>query len=261
MKNLLPDSFRLAIGTLTRIPVPAPRSVTRSTAGRAILLAPAVGFIIAAISGVPLLIPGLNTGGAIFASVVTIGALTLLTRALHWDGLADTVDALASGKPAPSALQIARRSDLGPVGAIAIMTAFALQVSALTVLVAPGTGYLAWIVACTAGRAGLVFACDRSVPAARTDGLGSAVSRSVPRPAVIFTGAVIAIVSAVGLATLQPVYTSTLAGPLAAWLIIRRARRSLGGITGDVLGAIVEVGATVVLVGAAFGTLWINNWG
>ncbi len=225
------------------------------------LLAPAVGFIIAAISGVPLLIQGLNTGGAIFTSVVTIGVLTLLTRALHWDGLADTVDALASGKPAASALQIARRSDLGPVGAVAIMTAFALQVSALTVLVAPGTGYLAWIVACTAGRAGLVFACDRSVPAARTDGLGSAVSRSVPRPAVIFTGAVMAIISAVGLATLQPVYASTLAGPLAAWLIIRRARRSLGGITGDVLGAIVEVGTTVVLVAAAFGSLWIKNWG
>ena len=70
-----------------------------------------------------------------------------------------------------------------------------------------------------------------------------------------------AIISAVGLATLQPVYASTLAGPLAAWLIIRRARRSLGGITGDVLGAIVEVGNTVVLVAAAFGSLWIKNWG
>src|SRR4029077_20144908 len=52
------------------------------------------------------------------ASGLAVGSLALLTRGLHLDGLADLADGLASGKPAPAALDIMRRSDIGPPGVV-----------------------------------------------------------------------------------------------------------------------------------------------
>ena len=251
----MPDSLRLAIGTLTRIPVPAPRTVDRRVAGRAMLLAPLVGLLLALVIGVPAqVLVNVTPVGGLLGAALAVAALAWLTRALHLDGLADTADALGSGRPAADALQIARRSDIGPFGVVTVVLVVLVQVAALADLLERGAGAGSLVIAVVTGRLALTLACLRGVPAARPDGLGAVVAGSVPRAgglAVALLWLALAVASvgrehglAAGLATGGAV----VGGLLAAAVVVHLARRRLGGITGDVLGATAEITTAVVLV-------------
>lgn len=255
---MMPNFMRFAIGTLTRIPVPAPDNVNHHVARLAMSMAPAIGMLIALIIGVPLLIvafavqPEGDPLRALLLATLAIAALAWLTRALHLDGLADTADALGSGRPADQALEIARRSDIGPFGVIAIVLSLALQVIALAVALTAGAGFEALALAIVCGRVALVLACMRGVPAARPEGLGAAVAGSVP-PFIAVLWVLVTAALAAGLAlvigwTPTIAIIAALAGLIATGLVVAIARRRLGGVTGDVLGACVEVATTTVLV-------------
>jgi adenosylcobinamide-GDP ribazoletransferase len=251
----VPDALRLAVGTLTRIPVPAPRTVDARTAGRAMLLAPLVGLLLALVVGVPaqLLATGTDAGG-LLAAVLAVAVLAWLTRALHLDGLADTADALGSGRPAERALEIARRSDIGPFGVVTVLLVVLVQVAALGTLLGSGAGAGSLVVAVVTGRVAITLACLRGVPAARPDGLGATVAGSVPVPGgvALATGWVVLAAGAVGAAhgagAAAATAAAVLGGLVAGALIVRTAIRRLGGITGDVLGATTELATAAVLV-------------
>ncbi len=251
----MPDSVRLAFGTFTRIPVPAPRVVDSRVAGRAILLGPLVGLVLALVVGIAAqVLVSLTPVGGLLGGVLAVGALAWLTRGLHLDGLADTADALGSGRPADEALAIARRSDIGPFGVLVLVLLLAAEAVALGQLLDSGAGAGSLVVAVVAGRIAIVLACRRSVPAARPDGLGAMVAGSVPTWAALGWAALWVALSAasvarahgpgVALATAAAVAVGLLAG---AWLTAVAVRR-LGGITGDVLGAVAEVATVAVLV-------------
>lgn len=257
----MPNFMRFAIGTLTRIPVPAPDNVNRHVARLAMSLAPAIGMLIALIVGIPLLAISLAVQPqgdplrSLLLAALAIAALAWLTRALHLDGLADTADALGSGRPADQALEIARRSDIGPFGVIAVVLALALQVIGLAVALNQGAGFEALAIAIVCGRVALVIACVRGIPAARRDGLGAVVAGSVPI-AIAIIWMLVAAALAAGLALIigWPILgavVAMLAGFLATAVVLVIARRRFAGITGDVLGACAEVATTTVLVALA----------
>jgi adenosylcobinamide-GDP ribazoletransferase len=253
------DGLRLAVGTLTRIPVRAPSRVDHATAAVAMSVAPLVGLLLSAIIGVPMVLVdrllGSDAAGGLASLVIAalaITALAWLTRAIHLDGLADTADALGSGKPAQQALAIARRSDIGPFGVLSIVLLLLLQVTSLAVAIEAGSGVAALISMAVVGRLGLTIACLRGIPAARPDGLGAAVAGTVPRAVgLLLIGIVLAVtllwpgsLDGHGIAR----GCGVIGGGLAALLVVRIAIRRLGGITGDVLGAVVECSATTALV-------------
>ncbi len=249
------DGLRLAIGTLTRIPVPPPRTVDRRSARAAMLLAPVVGLVLALVVGVAaqVLVARTPTPGLLGAALA-LTALTWLTRALHLDGLADTADALGSGRPAADSLAIARASDIGPFGVVALLLALLVQAAALGHLLDTGAGAGALVIAIVVGRLAMTLACTPTFPAARADGLGATVSGTVPAWAAWLTaiGWLALFAGAVGRAH-GPVASAATglavaAGIVAALALGRTAVRRLGGITGDVLGAMNELAVTVVLV-------------
>ncbi|SDJ19698.1 adenosylcobinamide-GDP ribazoletransferase [Nonomuraea maritima] len=275
----LMDGLRLAVGTLTVFPVRVER-VDRDVAGRAMTLAPAVGLVLGAVAGVALLLPGPPLLGAALA----LGALAVLTRGLHLDGLADLADGLGSGKPAGQALDIMKKSDIGPFGVMALVLTLLVQAAALT-----EAGFGGLVTACVAGRLALTWACRAGVPAARPDGLGAMVAGTVRRAAA-WAATLAALCATTALGLLTPLPTSAIAqdgtpggteydailtyieqtglhggieqalhsaivlplglvaGLGAALLLLRHARRRLGGITGDVLGALVETATATTLV-------------
>lgn len=104
----------------------------------------------------------------------------------------------------------------------------------------------------------MTLACSPRVPSARPDGLGSFVAGTVrPLPAAVCSAGVLALCG-LGLVH-SPAFAAACAagavlGLLAAGLLLRRAVRRLGGLTGDVLGALVETAATTVLLVAAAAT-------
>jgi adenosylcobinamide-GDP ribazoletransferase len=251
----MPDSLRLAFGTLTRIPVPAPRTVDRRIAGRAMLLAPLVGLLLALAVGVPAqVLVSLTPVGGLLGAALAVAALAWLTRALHLDGLADTADALGSARPADEALAVARRSDIGPFGVVVLVLVLLVQVTALADLLGRGAGAGGLVVAVVTGRLALTLACLRGVPAARPDGLGALVAGTVPRLAGTLTAAAwlvlvtVAVGAEHGSAAALGTAGAVVCGVLAALVVVRIAIRRLGGITGDVLGATAEIATAAVLV-------------
>jgi adenosylcobinamide-GDP ribazoletransferase len=247
---MLPDGLRLAVTLLTAIPLNAKRggvrTPSRRAAGRAMAWAPVVGAVLGAATAAVLELAGrLGHTGPLLAAVLAVAALALLTRGLHLDGLADLADGLGSGQPASRALEIMKRSDIGPFGVVTLVLTLAVQVAALAQAQALGRGVPAVICAVTASRLALTWACRRGVPAARASGLGAMVAGTV-RPVVALT------VTAAGLAcayAFGAIFCIAAAAGLAASLgLTALAVRRLGGITGDVLGALVEVTTAVSLL-------------
>lgn len=253
--------LRLSIGLLTVIPVGDIGDVDRRLARSAMLLAPVVGMVLGALGALVLvavhtLVPTML--GALLSAVLALSALAYLTRALHLDGLADTADALGSGKRAEVALEIARRGDVGPFGVVTLLLVLLVQASALAVVVEAGWGAPALVLAVVAGRVAAVLACTRGIPPARPDGLGALVAGTIPRIASA-AWVILTVVGAFGVGMwlgapgpwAMPIAVAI--GLALALALVARSVRRLGGITGDVLGACVEVATTAALVALALG--------
>ncbi len=244
--------LRLAVTLLTAMPLPrrgarAGRTAPdRATVAAAMYWAPVVGLLIGGVSaGILLLATRIGHTGALLAAVLAVAAGAALTMALHLDGLADFADALGSGRPAEQALDIMKRSDIGPFGVVTLVLVLLLQVSALARAQALGRGAVAIIAAAVTARLAIVLACRPTVPAARPSGLGALVAGSVRVPPAAALAA--AVLAAAG--TINWIFAAAVAAGLAASVLTTfLATRRLGGITGDVLGAVAEITATVCLL-------------
>ncbi|MGH3738053.1 MAG: adenosylcobinamide-GDP ribazoletransferase [Micromonosporaceae bacterium] len=247
------DGLRLALTTLTIAPVKA-GAVDRRTAGIAMALAPLVGAVLGALAaGLGLLLLQVGTPSLLAAAVV-VGFGVIATRALHLDGLADTLDALGSYRDRERALEIMKQPDTGPFGVVGIVLALLVQVAAVQALLAKPalTLLLALVLAAATARLAVSFGCARGVPAARPDGLGATVAGTVPWP-VPAVWLWLLVLSAVGFATSRPWHgpLAVIAGLAVAAVLIRHAVRRLGGVTGDTLGAALELTATATLAALA----------
>lgn len=258
------SALRLAIGTFTIVPAGMPSRIERSTARDAMLLAPLIGLILGACAAAILWAVRSVTGasyGNLLGAALAVAFLAYATRALHLDGLADTADALGSGRRGDAALDIARRGDVGPLGVATLVLVILVEVAALASAASVHHGTVAIVIAVGVGRLAATWACVRGIPAARPDGLGAMVAGTVPRVAAVgWTLGLIAV--AVGLSWLDDDRTprSVIAAAVAvvialavAMLLVRRTVRRLGGVTGDVLGAAVETATAACLVAYAIG--------
>ena len=260
------SGLRLSVTLLTVIPLRDPvREPSRATAAAAMAWAPAVGLLLGVIAAAVLVVADHPlAAGSLTAAGLAVATLALLTRGLHLDGLADLADGLGSGQPAPIALDIMRRSDIGPFGTVTLILALLIQVAAVSHAEAsgPGRGAAALITAVVTGRLALTWACRQGVPAARPGGLGALVAGTV-RPAIPMALTLAAVAAATAAVVISTTLTraplgwtlplAVAAGLAAAFALQRRSVRRLGGITGDVLGALAEVATTVTMVVAAMG--------
>ena len=105
---------------------------------------------------------------------LAVGALVIVTGALHEDGLADVADGFGGGATRERKLEIMRDSRIGAYGAAALALSLILRVAALSALLDHGLGAAAagLILAGAASRAA-ALAPLALLPAARADGLGA----------------------------------------------------------------------------------------
>jgi len=256
---------RLAFSTLSilRLPLDPAEAADRRTAGTAMACAPLVGVALGGAAALVGWAAQQYTGSPALAAIGAVATLAVLTRGLHLDGLADTADGLGSAKPAEAALAIMKRSDIGPFGVVTIALTLAAQVAALAVAYGHGGGHgggqglgrgaVAVVTGAVAGRLAITAACTPRVASARPDGLGAWVAGSVSVP-VALVAAVLSIVGCAGLGmivggrTAELAVVAILVSLLAAGLLLRRCVSRFGGITGDVLGALVETAATAAVL-------------
>lgn len=249
---------RNALSLFTVIPAGTGLSLEPPDAVRAVLWMPGVGLLLGALGGLVLAGTGDGSGARrLLGAVLALALVALLTGALHLDGLADTADGLGSRRPAAAALDIMRKSDIGPMGVAALVLVLLIQVTALASVPSPLTAGLAFALAQVTSRVAVVLAT--ASPAARPGGFGaliagqtSALSRglSVALLAIAVLAAGFGLGGA-GLAVRGLIAAAT--GLLAGTGMRLLAVRKLGGTTGDVFGAVVEITATAVLLTCALG--------
>ncbi|MBZ5734066.1 adenosylcobinamide-GDP ribazoletransferase [Nocardioides sp. TRM66260-LWL] len=268
--GVLRDAWRLAVGTLTVLRVAPPATVDRRRAGLAMVLAPlAVAPLGVAAAAVVLV--GTRLGLApLVIGLLVVGALALGSRALHLDGLADLADGLTASYDRERSLAVMRSGTAGPAGVVTLVVVLGLQAAGVAAIVVSSRGEtgsavpaaLLVGVAVAVSRSALAMACVRGVPGARADGLGSAFVGTVAPVAAVagwLAGGLVLGLLASGWpsdgALWRPWGDARLLGLAAvgaaaavSGLVLRRATARLGGVTGDVFGACVELALTALLV-------------
>jgi adenosylcobinamide-GDP ribazoletransferase len=252
-----PAALRVALSLFSAIPVRAVPGISRDDAARAVLWLPVVGALLAVpAAGVLLAVEagGHTTPRELLAAALAVGVLALLTGGLHLDGLADTADGLGSRRPRDEALAIMRRSDVGPFGVAALLLVLLVQVTALATVRPGWPAAAALVTAVVTGRVAVLLAAGSRTPAARPDGFGALVASSTSLMArVTAVAALLAAVAGTAVlawgqsAALRGV-AAVLAGLVAAGLLHGAARRRLGGMTGDVFGAVAEIATAAALM-------------
>ncbi|HET9200778.1 MAG TPA: adenosylcobinamide-GDP ribazoletransferase [Dehalococcoidia bacterium] len=179
-------------------------------------------------------------------SALVVLALAVFTGALHLDGLADSADGLFGGRDQSSRLAIMDDPRNGAFGFVAVALALLLKFSAIVSL----SGWL---------RAGTLllfpFAARTAVlwlmallPAARQSGMANQAAAVAVPVAALTTAAGLAVASVV----FFPAGGLLIVGALmSAAAIGLYALRRLGGVTGDVLGASIEIAEVAVVLLAA----------
>ena len=241
-----------ALGLLTVVPVPA----RAATSARGVLpWAPLVGLTLGGIAaGIGVL--GARTVSPLVGAVLALTALALLTRGLHLDGLADTADGLGPLRDRERALAVMRQGDVGPFGVAAVVLVLLLQASSAAVLLGTDEGWLAVWLAVAVARLAMTRTGLPGTRIAAGSRLGEAVAGTV-RPVVLAAWVVLLAALVVVATGGEPgraagLAGAALAGLLVSELVLHRSRVRLGGVNGDVMGALAEVTTAVtLLVGAA----------
>ncbi len=176
--------------------------------------------------------------------VIVVAMLVVLTGALHLDGLIDTFDGVFAGRTREGRLEIMRDPRAGSFGVVSVVLLLALKIAALASLPIESR-IAALVVAPCLGRWAIVLVTG-SFAYARPEGMGRAFKDSVGRHHVVMAGllsacAAGAMVGGGGII----IWIVASAGALLAG---RWATARLGGVTGDIYGAICELVETGVLV-------------
>jgi adenosylcobinamide-GDP ribazoletransferase len=240
--------MKTVLGLLTRLPIRPHGEVAGPDIARAGRVMPLAGALIGLVGAAAFWLSDAFGLPPLASGLLAVAATILFTGAFHEDGLADAADGLGAVTPRARRLEIMRDSRVGTYGALALVLSVGLRVAALDAIAAPGAAAAALISAHAAARA-LLPAVMAWTPLARADGLAAGAGRpeSAQVGVALGLGAAIALILLGFGAAIAALVLAGLAAAAMAWL----ARAQLGGYTGDVLGAIEQVGEVAVLLAAA----------
>jgi len=233
--------FYSAFTLLTRIPLfgvecePVPQ-------GKALWAYPLVGALIGSFGAGAFAITSMIGLPTLLAAVAALAATIMVSGALHEDGLSDFADGLGGGRTAHDKLRIMRDSNQGVYGSLALMLSLAARGGAIFAL--GSTAPLAIIATHTIAR-GVLAVPMRQISAVRGDGILAAAG--YPAYLTVLAALVLAAVIAGLLLSAQTAQIVLILAIGAAFGISYLAKRQVGGLTGDVLGAAEQVAEVVVL--------------
>lgn len=247
-----------ALRFLTRLPLgPAPIRDDRRMAAAAAWF-PLAGAVVGAAGAGAYAVAHPVWGPFPAAALATLAAV-LVTGGFHLDGLADTWDGLGRGGTAEDRLAAMRDPRTGALGATAVAADLLLRVAFLSALT-PREAALAALAAPVSARWAMVAVMPLYRYARPDGGLGRAFAARVGGDRLLVAGGLAALAVLAGTAVLRPgalrlipaiLLSTVVAAPLAGGILARPVARRLGGLTGDVYGAVNEVAEIAVLAALA----------
>ena len=182
----------------------------------------------------------------LLGALLVVTAWKLATGGLHLDGLADCLDGLV-GRDAAHRLAIMRDSRIGAFGAIGLILVLLLEIAAFAELPARWRSGMLLVAPAIARAAAVGLA--KIFPSARREGQGAAFRaglgwRGATMAILVATASAVLVLGWLGLVVVALAFATTFA--LAAYL-----SRRLSGITGDVMGAAIEVAELTALLTAS----------
>lgn len=251
------NGLRSAVGFLTILPL-APRRASDGMASArgwfplvGLLLGAALVGIDLLFTPVSLLFPLSDTAiyqrpafPPLLSAALIVVALAVLTRGLHLDGLMDSADALLGGFTRDRRLAILRDPNVGAFAVIGVVCVMLIKVIAISELPSLGRVSALLLFPCLS-RWAMLLTMER-YPYVRRRGLGTAFLRGRGRRQLAL-GLAVALLASVALAGVYGIALLAAASALA-WGIGAWATRLLGGVTGDIYGAVNEIVETALLV-------------
>ena len=232
-------SFFIAIGLLTRIPVPKLFHVSENDSeklfGWSPLFYPLVGLLIGALlAGFSLLLSSVND---LLAAVLILLVWVLISGALHLDGLADSADAWLGGYgDKQRTLDIMKDPYSGPAAVVILVLLLLLKFSALVSLPAE----IQWqvlLIAPVIGRTAAMLLLA-TTPYVRSGGMGETAANHLPKPAVWLVSLLV-----IGLMMylFGQLSFALIAIFIIGYLLRLLMKKRIGGTTGDTTGALIEI--------------------
>lgn len=225
-----------ALAFLTVIPIP--ESLKSRRENGMFVGYPLAGLLIGALLSLSYFTAQLLFSGPVAAVLVTAAGI-LLTGAMHVDGLADCADAFYGRRDKETTLRILKDPRIGTMGGIAIGLSLLFRCAALVSLPSRLIFFGLPVVAMLSRTTVLI--AMKALPYVRSNDGILAPASSVPSWLVAFAAAVVCVS-----AFLLPIPTA--AALIALWLFWRLSRNRIGGCTGDVLGATIEIAEIVFLI-------------
>ena len=247
MDNL--RSFYIALSFLTRIPTPIKGDVTQSQIGLSIVLYPLVGALIGLIFFLITQITlffSTDFSSDVLAAVLLI-VWVLITGGLHLDGLADSADAWIGGlNDRERTLEIMKDPYCGPIAVAVIVLVLLLKWAALSQLLK--TDSSAFLIVVPMLSRSVIIVLFMTTVYVRDSGLGTAFLDYMPEEKILWS---VLLVSAVCYLIFGGLFSMILVALSVVALRIMMIKR-IGGMTGDTLGASVEIAEAVALLGLVF---------
>lgn len=248
------EAFRF----LSIIPVPG-RTIADDRLARAVAFFPLVG---AALGGLLVLIDwaGSKAFPAAYhamAAAFVIAAYALFTRGLHYDGLMDTADAFLGARSREDRLRIMKDSRIGAFGVMSLIVLLLVELASIYSLpeyISNANGKLRWAaLLCVPvfGRWAMSYMCAR-FPYARDEGTGSAIVVNAGWKEIVIASVIAFIgISCSFIFIVKDPWLIALLLLLSFGIAETAGRfftRSIGGVTGDTVGATAMVVECVLLV-------------
>ena len=234
-------SLRAAVSFLTVLPVANADGSPGERLGRAYF--PAIGAVVGFAAWLVFALMSALTS-PLLGAACAVGALCLLTGAIHLDGLADTADGMFNRGDLARRLEVMRDPRLGSYGVTAIAVALIVSVAAITSM-STARALAALVIGDALSRLATLYVIS-FVPYVRASGLGVAVWDARHRVTDLVIGSGVAAI--VCLLDWRRALVAVVVVALITVVLAAMARRRLGGATGDICGAAAELSQLGVLI-------------
>jgi adenosylcobinamide-GDP ribazoletransferase len=245
----VPETVRAAaaaVAFLTIVPIGRRVELDSADVGRGSVFFPLVGAAIGGAVGLSAIALD-DVLPALVAAALAVALEGIITGVIHIDALADVADGLG-GATRERALAIMRDPRVGSFGAAAVVLDLFVKVAAVLAVLELDRPVLVLVAVWAVGRAApLVLAS--ALPYARADAGSGRTLTDGAGAARLLIGLALAVAIAVA-ATGERSLAILAAAAVSVLLVGLVARARVGGVTGDVLGAAVELTTTLGLVGA-----------